>query len=83
MKSKVALIGLIGLALMALVFAGKPIGKQWEAASVDEIQSVTTGSPCAKKILLDANREGQEITRRDLDRVKGQCITVDQQAKAF
>ena len=83
MKSKAALIGLIGLALMAVVFVGKPIGKQWEAASVDDIQSVTSVSHCAKKILLDANHEGREITRRDLDRVKGQCISVDQQAKAF
>jgi len=80
---KLTIIGLAAMALVILVLLKNQIASDWGAATVTEIQSVTAESSCAKKILLDANREGREITRRDLNRVKDQCVSIDQQAKAF
>ena len=80
---KITIIGLAGMAQLILVLLKNQIATDWGAATVPEIQSVTAESSCAKKILLDANREGREITRRDLNKVKGQCVSIDQQAKAF
>lgn len=53
------------------------------AATVAEIQSATADSKCARKMLQDANRWGQEIQRRDLKHVKDKCVTIDKESKAF
>lgn len=57
---------------------------EWnQVASVDEIRAVIVESGCAKKMLADANRDGREITHRDLKKVSDLCVPVDQQSKAF
>lgn len=83
MKSKyTACVGAV-VALVIVVALGSSLAGEFKAATVAEIQSVAADSKCAKKLLQDANRYGQEITRRDLKHVKDQCVSIDQQSKAF
>ena len=71
------------LLTMLFLLTGCDSPSDWHAASVAEIQAVTEESDCAKKILLEANRDGVKILRRDLIKVEDQCSAVDDQAKAF
>lgn len=83
MKSKyTACVGAVA-ALVIVVALGSSLAGDFEAASVAEIQSVAADSKCVKRMLQDANRWGQEIRRRDLKNVKDQCVSIDQQSKAF
>ncbi|MNG36052.1 hypothetical protein D3C84_1229600 [compost metagenome] len=69
--------------MLIVVALGSSLASEFEAASVAEIQSVAADSKCVKRMLQDANRWGQEIRRRDLKHVKDQCVSIDQQSKAF
>lgn len=82
MKTKYTVV-LGAAAALLILLAGFSLAGEFKAASVAEIQSVAADSKCAKKLLRDANRFGQEITRRDLKHVKDQCVSIDQQSKAF
>ncbi|MBC2692712.1 MULTISPECIES: hypothetical protein [Pseudomonas] len=83
MKSKYkAFVGAL-VSLLLVILLGWSLAGEFEAATVAEIQSVTADSNCAKQMLQDANRWGQEIRRRDLKSVKKQCVSIDQQSKAF
>lgn len=83
MKSKyTALVGVVAT-LLIVIGLGSSLAGEFKAATVAEIQSVAADSKCAKKLLQDANRFGQEITRRDVKHVKDQCVSIDQQSKAF
>ncbi|TCV51610.1 hypothetical protein [Pseudomonas sp. 460] len=82
MKSKyTACVGAV-VALLIVIGLGSSLAGEYEAATVAEIQSAAD-SKCAKQMLQDANRWGQEIQRRDLKHVKDQCVSIDQQSKAF
>lgn len=83
MKSKyIARAGAV-VTLLIVVALGSSLAGTFQAATVGEIQSVAADSKCVKRMLQDANRWGQEIRRRDLEHVKDQCVSIDQQSKAF
>lgn len=83
MKSKYTACVCAVVALLIVVALGSSLAGSFEAASVAEIQSVAADSKCARQMLQDANRWGKEIRRRDLKHVKRQCVSIDQQSKAF
>lgn len=72
----------LGIASLA-VLAGTSLSKEFEAATVAEIQTIAAQSNCAKKLLSDANRDATEIRRRDLKSVQARCVSIGEQAKAF
>ncbi|WP_223508841.1 MULTISPECIES: hypothetical protein [unclassified Pseudomonas] len=83
MKSKYTACAGAVAALLIVIGLGSSLAGEFEAATVAEIQSAAADSKCVKQMLQDANRWGQEIRRRDLKHVKGQCVSIDQQSKAF
>ena len=83
MKSKYTAFAGALVSLLFVILLGWSLAGEFEAATIAEIQSVTADSSCAKQMLQDANRWGQEIRRRDLKSVKKQCVSIDQQSKAF
>ena len=83
MKSKyTALVGAV-VALLISIALGMSLAGEFQAATVAEIQSAAADSKCAKQMLKDANRWGQEIRRRDLKHVIDQCVSIDNHSKAF
>lgn len=74
--------GLI-LVMAGVAAIGNDIFVSRSPATVEEIQASIAGSGCAKQLLIDANRNGQTISRNDLVRVKDLCVDIDRQALAF
>lgn len=83
MKAKLRVLGIVVLVSLIVIPAGLTVAAEFKAASVAEIRSLAIESQCAKKMLLDANREAREILRRDLKKVRDRSVSIDEQAKAF
>ncbi|MQT73314.1 hypothetical protein [Pseudomonas helleri] len=72
------------IVLLVCVIAGRNLAQEFDPATVEELQAaIAGGSPCVKRMLTDANRMAQEISRRDIGSVKGRCVKIDLQSAAF
>ncbi|MNG00091.1 hypothetical protein D3C81_1730890 [compost metagenome] len=83
MKTKLLILGISVLVISTCIPVTRALIKEFEPASVAEIQSAISNSDCAEKMLRDANRDAIEIRRRDLKFVHERCISVAQQTNAF
>lgn len=72
------------VALLVCVIAGWNLSREFDPATVEELQAaIAGGSPCVTQMLTDANRMSREISRRDIGSVQALCVKIDRQSAAF